>query len=339
MKSITTRAPWRALSLAALALSLTGCASTAEKDPYEKFNRSMFEFNDSVDRNALKPAATAYKKVAPGFVQTGVNNFFGNLADVWSGANNLMQGKGERGLSDLTRVVINSTFGLAGVIDWASDAGLEKHNEDFGQTLGYWGMPSGPYVMLPLLGPSTMRDTVALPLDIAADPWGYGISGQAQAAGVVLRVVDQRAVLLDASNLLEGAALDRYEFIRDGYLQQRKGRVFDGEGSRKEAKEAREDEAPNAKSIRDAYADDDAGAAAPSSKSIRDAYTDEDGPAEAFNEPSAADAKTDATADATADTTAEPQKAVTKKPGARKKADTKRNKKAAKPVSSETPAK
>lgn len=258
MNSATLTAPWRALGLAVLALALTGCASTAEKDPYEKFNRSMFTFNDAVDRNALKPAATAYKTVAPSFVQTGVNNFFGNLADVWSGANNLMQGKGERGLSDFTRVVINSTFGLGGVIDWASDAGLTKHNEDFGQTLGYWGMPSGPYLMLPLLGPSTLRDTAALPIDIAADPWGYGISAEAQATGVVLRVVDQRAVLLDASNLMEEAALDRYVFIRDGYLQQRQGRVFDGEGSRKAAKEARNDEAPSARSIREAYADDEA---------------------------------------------------------------------------------
>ncbi|QYF95328.1 VacJ family lipoprotein [Massilia sp. PAMC28688] len=258
MNAVTLRAPWRALAMVTLALSMTGCASMAEKDPYEKFNRSMFTFNDAVDRNALKPAATAYKTVTPGFLQIGVNNFFGNLADVWSGANNLMQGKGERGLSDFTRVIINSTFGLAGVIDWASDAGLQKHNEDFGQTLGYWGMPSGPYVMLPLLGPSTLRDTAALPIDIAADPWGYGISGEAQAAGVVLRVVDQRAVLLDATNLMEEAALDRYEFIRDGYLQQRKGRVFDGEDSRKAAKEAREDEVPNARGILEAYEDEEA---------------------------------------------------------------------------------
>lgn len=261
MKSV----PLRALSLALIGLSLAGCATTGEKDPYEKFNRTMFTFNDAVDRNALKPAASAYKTVAPSFVQTGVNNFFGNLADLWSGANNLMQGKGERGVSDFTRVVINSTFGLGGVIDWASDAGLKKYNEDFGQTLGYWGMPSGPYVMLPLLGPSTLRDTAALPIDIAADPWGYGISSEVQAAGVALRVVDQRAVLLDATNLMEEAALDRYEFIRDGYLQQRKARVFDGEDSRKAAKEARADEAPSAKSIRDAYAEDPAPAEVPAS--------------------------------------------------------------------------
>ena len=262
MMLFSIRAPWRSTAMLALAVSLTGCASMSDKDPYEKYNRTVFKFNDAVDRNALKPAATAYKKVLPSFVQTGVNNFFFNLADVWSSANNLMQGKGERGLSDITRFVINSTFGLGGVIDIASDAGLQRHSEDFGQTLGYWGVPSGPYVMLPLLGPSTLRDTAGLPVDIAADPWGYGISSRTRNIGTVVRVIDQRAVLLDASNILEGAALDRYEFIRDGYLQPRKSKVFDGEGSRQEAKDARNDDAaPDAKSIAAAYADEDPAAA------------------------------------------------------------------------------
>jgi phospholipid-binding lipoprotein MlaA len=261
---VTCLSGWRAIALLAIAMALTGCASLSEKDPYEKYNRSMFEFNDAVDRNALKPAATAYKTVLPSFVQTGVNNFFGNLADVWTGANNFMQGKGERGFSDLTRVVINSTFGLAGLIDIASDAGLQKHNEDFGQTLGYWGMPSGPYIMLPLLGPSTLRDTTALPVDIVADPWGAGISARARNLGTVVRVIDQRAVLLDATNLLEEAALDRYEFIRDGYLQQRQSKVFDGEGSRKEARAARLDQdEPSAKSISAAYEDPEPAAEPP----------------------------------------------------------------------------
>jgi phospholipid-binding lipoprotein MlaA len=262
----------RAIALLAVAVSLTGCASLSEKDPYEKYNRSMFEFNDAIDRNALKPAATAYKTVLPTFVQTGVNNFFGNLSDVWSSANNFMQGKGERGLTDFTRVIINSTFGLAGVLDIASEAGLQKHNEDFGQTLGYWGMPSGPYLMLPLLGPSTLRDTAGLPVDIAADPWGYKVSIQTRNIGTVVRVVDQRAVLLDATNLMEEAALDRYEFIRDGYLQQRKSKVFDGESSRKEAQAARADEAqPSAQSIKAAYAEEPE----PTAQSIKDAYKEE----------------------------------------------------------------
>ncbi|MFL6659157.1 MAG: VacJ family lipoprotein [Massilia sp.] len=258
---VPIRARWRPVALILLAVSLSGCASLSEKDPYEKFNRSMFAFNDAVDRNALKPAATAYKTILPNFVQTGVNNFFSNLGDVWNSANNMMQGKGERGLSDFSRVLINSTFGLGGLIDIASDAGLAKHNEDFGQTLGYWGVPSGPYLMLPLLGPSTLRDTAGLPIDIAADPWGYGVSSRTRNVGTVVRVVDQRSVLLDATNLMEEAALDRYEFIRDGYLQQRKSKVFDGETSRKAAKEARaQDEAePTAKSIKAAYGDDDTG--------------------------------------------------------------------------------
>ena len=257
MKITTTSAGLRTGALLLAALSLGGCASLHEKDPYEKFNRSMFNVNDAVDRNALKPAATAYKAVLPSFVQTGVNNFFSNLSDLWSSANNVMQGKGERGLSDFTRVLINSTFGLGGVLDLASDAGLAKHNEDFGQTLGYWGVPSGPYIMLPILGPSTLRDTAGLPVDIAADPWGYGISSRARNIGTVVRVVDQRAVLLDATNLLEEAALDRYEFIRDGYLQQRKSRVFDGEDSRKAAKQARAEEAAaEPKIVKTVYTDD-----------------------------------------------------------------------------------
>lgn len=282
MSALKLYASMRLLALLVAATTLAGCATTGGKDPYERYNRSMFAFNDAVDRTALKPAATAYKTVTPSFVQSGVNNFFGNLSDIWSSANNLMQGKGERGLEDFTRVVINSTFGLGGVLDLATDAGLKKHNEDFGQTLGYWGVPSGPYVMLPLLGPSTLRDTFALPVDIAADPWGYGVSSRVRNIGTVVRVIDQRAVLLDATNLLESAALDRYEFIRDGFLQRRKGQVFDGENSRKEAKEARledakearaEDAAPDAKSIRDAYADpeDAAVPATPADAAAKDA--------------------------------------------------------------------
>lgn len=276
MTSLNLRACLRLVAILGVAAAMTGCATLGEKDPYERYNRTVFEFNDTVDRNALKPAATAYKTVLPSFVQTGVSNFFGNLSDVWSSANNLMQGKGERGLSDITRVVINTTFGLGGVIDFASDAGLKRHSEDFGQTLGYWGVPAGPYVMLPLLGPSTFRDTIALPVDIAADPWGTGITATERNIGTVVRVIDQRAALLDATTLLEGAALDRYEFIRDGFLQRRKGQVFDGENSRKEAKEARnEDAVPDAKSIRAAYADDeDVAPSTPAVDASKDAKKD-----------------------------------------------------------------
>jgi len=216
------------IALILVVLSATGCASMGEKDPYEKFNRQVFSFNDAIDRHALKPAATTYKAVMPEVAQTGVNNFFSNLADVWTGANNLLQGKAVNGLSDFGRVLVNSTVGVAGLFEVASKAGLPKHDEDFGQTLGYWGVPSGPYLMLPLLGPSTLRDAGALPIDMKADPWAIGASGNLKLAGSMLRVVDHRAGLLDASELVDAAALDRYQFLRDDFLQRRLSKVSDG---------------------------------------------------------------------------------------------------------------
>ncbi len=234
--------PARRLAVAVvLAAALTGCATTPAtnpKDPFEKFNRAMFTFNDTVDQVALKPAATAYKAVLPTFVQRGIGNFFDNLNDVWSGANNLMQGKAEDGLSDFSRFVVNSTFGVIGLIDVATEVGLRKHSEDFGQTLGYWGVPSGPYLMLPLMGPSTLRDTMAMPIDSQGDLWRYKDPVNVRNIGTAVGLVDKRASLLDASNLMEEAALDRYEFIRDSYLQRRQNKVFDGESSRKKAQEA-----------------------------------------------------------------------------------------------------
>ena len=233
VKSIASKLALAMLAMLAGMLA-TGCATSSNpRDPYEQFNRAMFKFNDAVDRTALKPTATVYKAVVPGFVQTGIGNFFGNLSDVWSAANNLMQGKGEAGMSDVTRVALNSTFGLGGLLDIASEAGLQKHNEDFGQTLGQWGVKPGPYLMLPILGPSTVRDTATLPIDIAADPWGYKHPLWVRNSGLALRAIDQRAVVLDASNLMEEAALDRYDFIRDSFLQRRESRINDGEGPSK----------------------------------------------------------------------------------------------------------
>ena len=244
-KNMTSLSRWRGVALTATACAvLSGCASPSNpQDPLEKFNRATFAFNDTVDRVALKPAATAYKNVLPGFVQTGVSNFFGNLSDAWSSVNNLLQGKGQEGASDFMRFALNSTFGIAGLLDIASEAGMQKHNEDFGQTLGVWGIPSGPYLMLPLLGPSTIRDTAALPADIWADPWSYKDPVNVRNIGIGVRAIDQRASILEASNLFEEAALDRYEFIRDGYLQRRQSRVYDGEsGPEKDApKEDQED--------------------------------------------------------------------------------------------------
>ncbi|MDN2699650.1 VacJ family lipoprotein [Janthinobacterium sp. SUN073] len=226
----------------AIAASVSACATgTNPRDPLEGYNRAMFKFNDTVDQVALKPVATAYKTVTPSFVQTGVGNFFGNLSDVWSAVNNLLQGKGEAGLQDVVRVSMNSTFGIFGLIDIASQAGIPKHNEDFGQTLGWYGIQPGPYVMLPLLGPSTVRDTVALPLDITGDPWRYKDPVSVRNIGTVTRVVDKRAALLDATNLMEAAALDRYEFIRDGFLQARESKVFDGDTDRRDRKVPKND--------------------------------------------------------------------------------------------------
>ena len=223
--------PLLALSMVTI---LSGCATTSTTstsgaqnpvDPFEKFNRTMFTFNDRVDQYALKPVATVYKRAVPSFVQTGVYNFFGNLGDVWTAVNNLLQGRVADGVSDAMRFTINSTFGLAGLIDISSDAGLPKHNQDFGATLGVWGVQSGPYVVLPLLGPSTVRDSAALPADFAGNPWTYVTPDATRYFGAALRIVDLRAGLLDASNLIEDAALDRYEFIRDAYLQRRAGKI------------------------------------------------------------------------------------------------------------------
>jgi phospholipid-binding lipoprotein MlaA len=213
---------------------LSGCATaTNPKDPFEGFNRAMFSFNDTVDRVAVKPAATVYSNVVPGFVQTGIGNFFGNLGDIWTMVNNVLQGKVVDGLSDMMRVAVNSTLGLGGVLDIGSAAGMSKHKEDFGQTLGKWGVKGGPYVVLPIFGSFTLRDTVAFPLDFKADPWGYKKPVRWRNVGTVVRLVDQRAAVLGASNLIEEAALDKYEFVRDAYLQRRNSQVNDGESGQK----------------------------------------------------------------------------------------------------------
>jgi phospholipid-binding lipoprotein MlaA len=228
----------RTLAVAALALVASGCASTGNpRDPLEGYNRAMFTFNERVDDYALKPAARAYRFVVPQTVRNGVTNFFANFEDIWIGANNFMQGKVTAGLGDWARFVINSTLGIAGLYDTASDAGLPKNNEDFGQTLGWWGVPSGPYLVLPIFGSSTMRDAPAFAVDIAGygGPRRYAVrkfapSAETQITNTMwgLNVVSVRSNLLDASNLLEQAALDRYSFVRDAYLQRRRNLVYDG---------------------------------------------------------------------------------------------------------------
>lgn len=223
----------RCIGAFAIAIALVGCATAQDPhDPFEGFNRAMFSFNDAIDKAALKPAATAYQNVLPSFAQVAVGNFFGNIGDVWTAVNNFLQGNAADGFTDVMRVIVNSTFGLGGLIDIGSDAGMTKHNEDFGQTLGVWGVPSGPYVVLPFLGPTTLRDSVALPVDVHGDLWSYKTPVRVRNAGAVLRVIDRRSVVLDATNLIEDVALDRYEFIKDGYLQRRQNSINNG-GSRK----------------------------------------------------------------------------------------------------------
>ncbi len=212
-------------------LALTGCASgpTAHpRDPLEPLNRSVFQFNDAVDRAVIKPVATAYRDVLPSPVRTGVNNFFYNLQDAWSFVNNSLQLKGEAAGNSLVRFGVNTIFGLGGVLDIASEMRIERHTEDFGQTLGHWGVGAGPYLVLPLLGPSTLRDTAAMPVD-AQGNLVSGISDVATRNSVTaLSLLNRRARLLGASDLLDQVALDPYTFSRDAFLDRRQNSVYDG---------------------------------------------------------------------------------------------------------------
>jgi len=199
------------------------------RDPYESLNRKVFEFNDKLDANVLKPVAETYQKVVPSMVRSGVSNALGNLGDVWSTVNQLLQGKVGNAGEMTFRVLTNTVFGIGGLMDPATELGMERRSEDFGQTLGRWGVPPGPYVVLPLLGSSTARDTAATPVDMYASLDTQLTSGTSATLGVsVLKVVNTRANLLGASQLLDQIALDRYSFIRDAYLARRRSQVYDG---------------------------------------------------------------------------------------------------------------
>lgn len=214
--------------LASLTL-LGGCASTGNpRDPLEPINRGIYHFNDGVDHLVIKPAAELYQGVLPQFVRTGVSNFFSNIGDVIVALNNLLQGKFVEAVSDAGRIAVNTTAGLLGVIDVATEIGLEKHNEDFGQTLGYWGIPDGPYLVIPILGPSSARDAVGLVGDWKASPITYVDPNRDRNALYGLWFVSRRSELLETSKILETAALDPYEFLRDAYLQRRRNLVYDG---------------------------------------------------------------------------------------------------------------
>ena len=205
-----------------------GCATAPggnPSDPFESLNRSVFSFNDSLDRAVIKPVAIVYRDVTPSPVRTGVTNFFGNLKDVWSVVNNGLQGKGEHAGDSLGRVMINTVFGLGGLLDMAGEANIPKHTEDFGQTLGVWGVPAGPYLVLPVLGPSTVRDTAALIVDTQADVVSTTGNIPFRNTLQVTRAVNVRANLLKAGNLLDEAALDRYTFAREVHLQRRRSLI------------------------------------------------------------------------------------------------------------------
>lgn len=235
----------------AMAAALGGCATNNPRDPFEPYNRAVYAFNDRVDRYALKPVAEGYRAAVPALVRTGVRNFFANLEDVWIGANNLLQGKVGEWANDWLRFAVNTVVGLGGVLDIASASGMEKHNEDFGQTLGRWGVPAGPYLVLPLLGPRTARDAAAIPLEFYGTQIGRLADWATSRHEVAFRnslygldLVRVRAGLLDATNILEQAALDPYRFSRDAYLQRRLDQVYDGNPPRRRYDEDDESSLP-----------------------------------------------------------------------------------------------
>jgi phospholipid-binding lipoprotein MlaA len=263
----TTSGRWiaRIVRMAALVLAgavLAGCAGIPgpnPRDPFEPFNREAQKFNDNVDALVLRPTATAYREGVPPIVRTGVSNFFGNLQDAWTFVNSVLQFRIRDAGESLARVQINTIAGLGGIMDVASDLNIEKHKEDFGQTLGRWGVPAGPYIVIPFLGPSTLRDTLALPVDTKGDlVWRMPHTDE-RTSLYVLRAVDRRSNLLRVGGLIDEAALDKYSFTRDAYLQRRRAEVFDykrdngdaddgkdGADSKSDGYEPKADETPEA---------------------------------------------------------------------------------------------
>lgn len=239
-----------------LALLLSACATTGNpQDPLEPMNRKVFAFNDAVDTYAFKPVAKGYAAVTPMPVRTGIGNFFSNLEDAWIGTNNLLQGKPKAAASDVGRLLVNTTVGILGLFDVATELGLEKHDEDLGQTLGVWGVGPGPYLVLPLFGSSTLRDSSNTLITLTVpyiDPVGSidRVAIRNTARGV--RVVDLRAQLLAAGNALDEAALDKYSFMRDFYLKRRVNQIYDGNPPKvknKEDDDYLDDPAPSAPTL------------------------------------------------------------------------------------------
>ena len=225
------RAPrWTArLALVVMVLSLAACSTTNPRDPLEPMNRKIFGFNEAVDQVFIKPVAAGYAQVVPSFAQTAFSNVIKNIKDVWSAANLFLQGRPGEGAQEILRVGINTTMGLGGLLDIATPMQLERHNEDLGQTFGVWGVPSGPYLVLPLFGPSTVRDAAGLPADNYFSPTLFFQQVPDINAVRVLTVVHTRAQLLDATALMSDVALDKYAFVRDAYLQRRRNLIYNGE--------------------------------------------------------------------------------------------------------------
>jgi phospholipid-binding lipoprotein MlaA len=224
--------PLLRISLLLISLLLTGCGTfnlstyTQQKDPFESFNRGVYKFNDTVDRAVIKPVAQGYNAILPDRALAMVNNFFSNLDDVVVTANDILQFKFRQAASDGSRVIFNSTFGVFGLFN-VTDR-LEKHNEDFGQTLGYWGMPSGPYLMLPVLGPSSIRDGTGRYADGFISVIANTKHVPTRNSTWAVQGLNTRAGLLEQERVLDDAVIDRYSFIRDAYLMRRQSLVYDG---------------------------------------------------------------------------------------------------------------
>jgi phospholipid-binding lipoprotein MlaA len=219
----------RAAVLAAAGILLAGPALAEDvRDPLEGFNRAVFSFNEGIDKAIIKPVARGYVAVLPGPVRTGIGNIYSNIGDVFIAVNNVLQGKPAEAVGDTARFMFNSTMGLFGLLDIASEMGLEKHNEDFGQTLGRWGVGPGPYLVLPVYGPRDVRDGFGLAVEVVADPVGRIGHVATRNSAVAVRLINDRAELLPADDIIEEAALDKYAYLRDAYLQRRRNLIHDG---------------------------------------------------------------------------------------------------------------
>ena len=228
------------LSIVMLLCIASGCATVTapdERDPWESYNRSIHSFNQAFDENIGQPVAEAYQFILPDFVETGIGNFFSNLNDLVVIVNDLLQFKFSQAMDDFGRVVYNTTFGLLGFIDVATHMDLPKHNEDFGQTLAVWGVGDGAYFVLPFLGPSTVRDTTGLLADVVfVDPLVNVHDDQVRWGLIVLRAIDRRASLLEATRIMEKSGIDPYVFMRNAYFQIRENQIYDGNPPSKEFK-------------------------------------------------------------------------------------------------------